>query len=283
MFSFDITEQNFKQVVLDNSQTVPVLIDIWAPWCEPCKILKPLLEKLADEYQGRFILAKLNAEEQQALAGQFKARSIPTVKVIYQGQLVNEFTGALPEAELRTFIDSVIPSPIEELRAQATEKTRGAEFEAALALLDAALALDSDHVQVKTDKAAVLIALGNHTDAKQLLEALPQASKSDEKVKEMLTWIELQESTAGLADAATLQQAVADNPADLQARLDLARLCMAQKHYETAVEQLFEIIRRDRQFEDDIGRKTMLDIFTLLGNGHALVRTARRQLSALLN
>jgi len=109
--SFDVTAANFKQVVLDAPKNVPVLVDFWATWCGPCRVLKPILEKLADEYQGRFILAKVETDANPELAAQFGIRGVPTVKAFLNGQLVDEFSGALPESQVRTFIDALIPSP----------------------------------------------------------------------------------------------------------------------------------------------------------------------------
>jgi putative thioredoxin len=283
MYSFDVDASNFEAIVIKGSQQQPVLVDIWAPWCGPCKSLKPLLEKLAEEYQGKFILAKLNSDENPAIAQQLGVRGIPTVKAVYQGNLVNEFTGALPEPALREFLASVIPSPAQDLRQQALDKANAGENEAALALLDQALEMDSDNEQLAIDKAGILIAQGEMNEARELLNKLPARLQLDDKVKEMFTKIDISEKSADLADTATLQQTITAEPDNLQARLDLANAYIAQQHYADAVEQCFEIIKRDRDFQDDIGRKTVLDIFTLLGSSHELVRTARRQLASLLN
>ena len=282
-YSIDITPANFEQVIITKSQDVPVLVDIWAPWCEPCKSLKPILEKLVNEYQGKFILAKLNSEEHQDLAQQFGVRSIPTVKAIYRGKLLNEFSGALPESEVRKFIDSVIPSPTDDLRMQASEQIQQGNIEQAHALLDQAIALDPEQPALKADKAALLIGDEKLEDAKTLLDALPPQYKSEEHVKKMLAHIEIKQKSEGLADESVLLDQIAADPANLQARLDLANLYIAQENHAAAIEQCLEIIKTDREFKDDIGRKTMLDIFTLLGNGNPLVRTSRRQLSSLLN
>lgn len=283
MFSVDLTIENFQKVVVEGSQDAPVLIDIWAPWCGPCKSLKPLLEKLAEEYQGKFILAKLNSDENQAMAQQFGVRSIPTVKVIYKGKLINEFTGALPEAELRAFIDSILPSPGEELRQQAATLREQGELEQAVALLDQVLQIDESNAQASIDKAAILVEQQQLEEARQILEQLPLAESTSDQVKELLTRIEVQQKTANLPDPATLISQIEADPANLQARLDLANIYIAMQKYPEAIEQCFAIIRQDREFHDDIGRRTVLDIFTLLGSDHELVRSYRRQLSSLLN
>lgn len=283
MYSVDLTVENFQKVVVDGSQDVPVLVDIWAPWCGPCKTLKPMLEKLAEEYQGKFILAKLNSDDNQAIAQQFGVRSIPTVKVVYKGKLINEFTGALPEAELRKFIDSIIPSPSAELRMQAAQLRRQGDFEQAISLLEQAMQLDDTDAQIPIDKAAILMDQQKLAEARQILESLPLPAATSDAVKEMLTRIALQEKTAGLPDIDTLLAQIEQEPDNLQARLNLATAYIAQQRYAEAIEQCFIIIKQDREFQDDIGRRTVLDIFTLLGSGHELVRNYRRQLSTLLN
>jgi len=283
MYSIDVNASNFEQVVIQGSHKQPVLVDIWAPWCGPCKTLKPLLEKLAEEFQGKFILAKLNSDENQAIAQQLGVRGIPTVKAIYKGQLVNEFTGALPESALRDFLAKVIPSPAQELHMLALESIRQGDTENALALLDEAMQLDSADEQLKITKARIMLDLGRLEEAKTLLETLPLATQLTDKVKELLTRIDISEKTADLADTATLEQRISSDPGDLQARLDLANVHIARQEYEAAIAQLFEIIKCDRSFQDDIGRKTMLDIFTLLGGSNELVRSSRRQLASLLN
>ena len=283
MHSFDVDASNFEQIVIKGSHKQPVLVDIWAPWCGPCKTLKPLLEKLAEEYEGKFVLAKLNSEENQAIAQQLGVRGIPTVKAVYQGKLVNEFTGALPESELREFLAKVIPSPAQELHLQALALAQQGDTDGALTLLDEALQMDSDNEELVISKAGLLITLDKLNEARELLDTLSPAAKLTDRVKEMLTRIDVSEKTAGLADDATLLQTIAAEPGNLQARLDLANVYIAQQQYQPAIDQLFEIIKQDRGFQDDIGRRTMLDIFTLLGNNDELVRTARRQLSSLLN
>ena len=137
-YIFDIDEANYEQIVLQGSHQVPVLVDFWASWCQPCQLLMPLLAKLVEEYQGRFILAKINTEEQQAIAGQFGIRSIPTVKLFRDGQPVDEFAGALPESEIRAFLDRHLPRASDGSVAQAEERLHAGDTEGALALLSQA-------------------------------------------------------------------------------------------------------------------------------------------------
>ena len=144
-FSFDVSTQNFKDTVMDSSYKTPVVVDFWAPWCGPCKMLKPVLEKLAEEYQGKFILAKVNSDENQELAAQFGVRGIPSVKAVRDGKIVDEFTGALPENAVREWLDRLIPSPAEELRVQAQQLYNQGDAEQALQLLQQPATIRQSH------------------------------------------------------------------------------------------------------------------------------------------
>jgi putative thioredoxin len=278
--SIDVSANNFSEVIIEGSRKAPVIVDFWAPWCAPCRALTPILEKLAGEYQGKFTLAKINSDENQELAAEFGVRGIPNVKAFVDGKLVDEFSGALPEPLVRKFLERVIPSPAEELRLEAREiyqQTKDAA--SALALLTRAIELDPKNERAIIDSAAIMVGLGQFEDAKRLLATLSPLTQMDESVSALRARMDFAASAAAAPDAESLKQRIARDPADLDARLLLANLCLASEDYATALDQLLEIVRRDRSFRDDIARKTMLQVFSLLGNEGDLVSEYRRRLA----
>ena len=276
--ALDVGLADFPQHVLDESKHRPVVVDFWAPWCGPCKSLKPVLEKLAAEYGGKFLLAKINSDENQALAARYGVRGIPSVKAFVDGEPVDEFSGALPEGEVRAFLDRLIPSPAEGLRAQAAELRLAGDLTAALQRLAEASEVDPNHIGVRLDAAEIMLDLNEADEARRLLASVPD--DADPRVPQLKARLQFM-GTAG-EDEAALSARVAANENDLEARLKLANLLVAAGQHEAGMDQLLEIVRRDRGFGDDIGRKTLLSVFDLLGGGE-LVSRYRRMLASALN
>lgn len=281
--SIDVNAGNFQAVVMEGSKHTPVVIDFWAPWCAPCRVLKPILEKLAAEYQGKFTLAKINSDENQELAAQFGVRGIPAVKAVVDGKLVDEFTGALPESQVRAFIERAIPSPAEEIRIEARElheKTQ--DRTRALEMLARAAALEPENEAVAIDRAALLIEDGQLDVARATLESLSPLTQMDDRVGTLKAKLDLAAGAAAAPDASELERRIAANADDLDARLQLAQLLVAQEQYRQALEHLLEIVRRDRAFRDDAARKTMLQVFSVLGLDSELVGEYRRRLASAM-
>ena len=279
----DVSETNFMQEVIEASRRVPVLVDFWAPWCAPCRSLGPILEKLADEYQGRIRVVKINSDDNQALAGQFGVRGIPNVKAVVDGQVVNEFTGALPEPAVREFIDSLLPSPAEPLRQEAMAAHARGETDATRKLLLQAIRLDPKHEQARLDLVDVLLDAGDFAEAQRLLDEVAEEAKDRGRIERLAARLALAQGASGDADEKTLRARLEADGAELTARLELANLLALKQDYGGALEHLLEIVRRDRAVGDDIGRKTLLQIFSLLGPDSDLVREYRGKLSSLIN
>ncbi|MGH6645305.1 tetratricopeptide repeat protein [Aquabacterium sp.] len=271
----DITLENFETDLLAGSAQVPILLDIWAPWCGPCKALGPVLEKLEVDYAGRFQLAKLNADEQQEIAGQlsqmFGVRSIPFCVMFVGGQPVDGFVGALPEAQIREFLDKHVPgegaleSELE--TAQAEQLAASGDTASALDLLEDALARDPSNDEARYDLIKLLLAEGNAVAAASVFE--PMASRAtgllaEPRVTAFGRYIEAAQAAPDLRPAAALNEALAANKRDFQARFDLARQHFAVGQFTLAMDELLEIIMRDKAWSDELARKTYIAILEVM-------------------
>lgn len=284
MYSQDVTQSDFEEKVITASFKQPVVVDFWAPWCAPCKVLKPLLEKLAEEYAGKFVLAKVNSDENPEISAQFKVRGIPAVKAVVNGKVVDEFTGALPEAQVRDWLDKIIPSPAEELRHAAQQQWAAGDADSAMRSLAEASALDPSNEWVRVDSAEILLAQGKVDEARSLLDSLRDIDvKKDARVMQLLAQARVAAMVEDGEDEAALLAAIQADENDLESRLKLAHVLVTADRPAEGMDQLLEIVRRDRQFKDDIGRKTLLDVFNLLGGSGDLVKDYRRKLASLLN
>lgn len=284
MTAITLTRANFDEAVVRASAVRPVLVDFWAPWCAPCRALAPILDRLAAEFAGRFTLAKLNTDEEPELAAHFGVRGIPDCKLFVEGRIADGFTGALPEGALREFLARALPSPAAPLVAAAKAMLAGRDAAGALAQLDAARALDPDDEDALLTRVEALLALDRLADAQTIVAHLdtPARRTRDER---RLAGLRARTALAAApgADLATLGERAARVPVDCAAKLDYARALAATADYERALAELLAIVRTDRSFGDDVGRRTMLTVFEALPGDSDLVRRYRRELSAAIN
>ena len=277
----DATLATFEQDVLEASKEVPVLVDFWAPWCGPCKVLGPALEKLEREYGGRWKLVKVNSDDNPELSAQFQIRSIPYVVAFSDGKPVAHFLGAQPESALRAFLDRLIPDPSQFEHRKAREALAQGQTALAEGHLKGALALDPSNDAARLDMVGIALGRGEGAEARKQFDTLSAKAAQESPYEPIKARLEAAERAASLPSIEELERRIAADGGDLQSRLDLAELRIAKSEFAQALEQLLEIVRRDRKFGDDIGRNKMLTVFDM-GVDPELVSEYRRKLSSAL-
>ena len=280
-FVFDVDQSNYEQIVLQGSHQVPVLVDFWATWCQPCQLLMPILAKLADEFQGRFILAKINTEEQQAIATQFGIRSIPTVKLFRNGAPVDEFMGALPEAQIRDFLEKHLPRPSDGTVAQAEQCLLAGDTPGALGLLADAAAADPGNPRIILMMAQVHAAAGDITAAEQALDSLPAAEQDKPETRQLRGQLFFDRIALDAEPPEILSRRLEETPNDSAARYQLAAHKVMANDIEPALEDLLQIMQNDRKFGDDAARNALLRLFDMLGDDPAIRRYRARMFTLL--
>ena len=278
-----MTIEDFESLVIQNSFKQPVLVDFWADWCQPCQSLIPVLHKLAEEYQGAFTLAMVNSDEQGELAAQAGVKSLPTVKLFVDGQMVNEFMGALPESEVKKFLDPYIKTESDQILTAAFQAFGEGKEQEALEMLNTALANDPQNSKLKINIAKLVANQNDFDSAIALINTLSDEEKEQQEVKEILTQIKLANQLKDLGDPAELEQRINDNPDDLDALLQMSTYLNAGGNHEAAIKILMQIMMKDRSFNDGAGQKGLIEIFDMLGGENPLVQTYRRKMFTLLH
>ena len=280
-YSFDTGTEAFEHDVLQASQKVPVLVDFWAPWCAPCRALKPILEKLVGEYQGRFLLAKVNSDEHPQLSASCGVRGIPNVKAFVDGKLADEFTGALPESGVRAFIDRLIPTPGEKLRRTAGALVTQGDFDEAERHLRSAVEIEPANHAVRLDLVELLLAKNSYAEADEMFAPIPERER-DERADKLYSALALWKRSQQLPAIGELEAKLAANPDDLPSRLALGERLIADKRYEPALAALLQVVRRDRGALRTGARKLMVEVFNLAEDQAGLVSEYRKLLAGAL-
>ncbi|MCC6237019.1 MAG: thioredoxin, partial [Dehalococcoidia bacterium] len=266
--------------VLERSRELPVVVDFWAPWCGPCRIIGPVLEGLAEEYAGRVQLVKLNTDENPRVASQLRIQSIPHVMAFKDGKLAKQFVGAVPEPQARAFFEALVPSGAD-LEAQRGDEARTAgDLASAITRYEAALALEPEHVRASMGLAEVALAQGEVERAASVLEPVAAYSR-DAEVKRLAGRIRLQQAAAGL-DRDALARRVAASEDDARAHYDLGAVLVAAGEWEDGLEHLLDAVRLDRSLDGDGPRTRLLDALEVLGADHPLSREFRARLANVL-
>ncbi|MBD3892852.1 thioredoxin [Hydrogenophaga sp.] len=262
----NVSLANFETEVIEASMHTPVLVDFWAPWCGPCKVIGPLLEKIEAAYAGRFKLVKIDSDQEQQLAAAFGIKSIPTCVLLMNGQPVDGFAGALPEGQIKAFLDKHVPSP-EEIEAEAQEEDALAalaagDVQGALDKLHAALKIDPDNDDARFDLVRLLLEQELDDEAKLVFSPVIAKAASVRRLDALAHWMRARD--AQLASEAELRAAIGANKRDFPARFALAQRLMAQRRWTEAMDELLEILLRDKGWSEELARKTYIAILELI-------------------
>ncbi len=279
---FDATIENFETEVIAASDATPIVIDFWAPWCAPCKTLTPILEKLAIEFDGRFRLAKVNADEQQEIGSMFGIKSLPTVIALKNQKPVTAFQGAQTEAVIRQFLEKVLPSVSDEKMGKAQAKLAAGDVQGAVDELTLALALNKALDPARIMLADIAMRDNRIDEAKAYLEACKPLSRMDEDFQRVVTKIVAAEEAGNSPEAAALKARIEADGSDHDARFQLAAVYAAQSQFEPAFQTLLESVELDRTWNEQAAKKRLVEYFSLAKEQPELVRRYRQALAAML-
>lgn len=277
----EVSEANFSAAVLERSRSVPVVVDFWAPWCGPCRALTPVLVREIEARGGKVVLAKINTDENQSLAAQYRISGIPAVKVFRDGVVVDEFTGALPAAEVSKFLDKFAPSGLALLVQEAEAALARGDLATAQEQFANVLAASPRHEGARLGLVKLALAQQNLPVAREASRDLPSGTPARAQAEALLLQAEFR-AEVGETPEAEWAARVESNPADLGARWALAASCWLRGAHEEALAGLIEIVRRQRSYREDGARKALLALFQALGDAHPLTVRYRRTLSSVL-
>ena len=277
----EIDENNAQQYLIDESFNRPVVVDFWADWCAPCKQLMPLLEKLADEYAGAFLLAKINADEQQGISQQLGVRSLPTVMVFKDGQPVDGFAGAQPETAVREMLQKHLPSPWDAKIAEATELLDQGDTSGALALLRSAWEESNKLLEITLAYAGALVEGNRLDEAEEVLNEVRLVDR-DALHEQLMAQIELKREAGKSPEIEALESELASDESNHSVRVKLAVQLTTGAHYRDALEHLLVVLRADRDWNNGEAKRLYLDTIASIGKGDPLAAEYQRKLFSIL-
>lgn len=275
----DVTVETFQQAVVERSKSVPVLIDFWATWCGPCKALTPVLEKLARELEGKFLLAKIDIDAHPELADVFRIQSVPAVMLLKDGRILDGFMGALPEAQIRKFLEQHLGTAALDPLAQATKLEQAGKRPEAIDVLRAHLQRAASDQKARVMLARLLIAENKVEEARKVFAKVEGEALASDEAKAIAARLE---AASKVGDVGVLEAALAAKPDDVAARLALGKALVAQSRYDEGLEQLLTAAKLDLGFEDGASRKALIEVFNLLGQADPRTLEFQRRLSMLL-
>ena len=279
----DVTEADFDNQVLAASRERPVLVDFWATWCGPCQSLMPVLQKLAEDYQGAFLLAKVEIDQNPGLAARYGVRSVPTVKLLRNGEVVDEFMGALPESAIREFLDRHVEKESDRQMQAARDLFDQGNVDAALEKMRAILEADPANARNFLRYAEALVEAGRLDQAREQLDALPLDWQDRPEARSLRARLELEKTLADAPPREELEKRLEADPGDKDALYLSAMRALEAGDHDTAIDRLLQLLMRDRHYGDDIARRTLLQIFDMLGDEDERVQQGRRRLAMALH
>jgi len=284
---FDVTEENFKTLVLESSHHQPVLVDFWASWCAPCQTLMPLLEKLAKDYGGKFLLAKINADEQQALTTQYQVKSLPSVKLFVNGEVVDEFLGIRGQAELRNFLNQHLTRKSDLELELALEKITNGETEDAKVILEQAHQTDPSNAKITIELALLYVQSQLSAKAEKLYLTLEPEHKDSQQAQQLFTYITLSKERAEIMNAdeaiKILKQQPPDSAPNPEALYSYSLELIFKKQYTQAMDNLLKLLLINQQYRKNIAQKTLIEIYKIIDEQPEIVQEYRRKMAKLLN
>jgi putative thioredoxin len=277
-----VTAANFMTDVVEASGSTPVLVDFWAPWCGPCRQLMPILDRLAEQYAGRFKLAKVNTDEQQELSQQIGVRSLPTVVLFKDRTVVDHFIGVVPESQIRELLDKHLPKTVDSPMQRAQQLKAAGDFSAARKIVENELARDRENVDLQTALAELQALDGDVDGARKELERLQGVQPAHPAVKRLAALLSFSDVVAAYPDVRSLRERVATNPEDLDLKHALAVHQLLGGDVEPALLSWMEMMRDHRSHKDDLARRSLVMAFELIGEADPIVSQTRRAMSRML-